>query len=65
MLEPGQRVRHRKQAAWGTGVVAQVKPIGPLVELTIDFASGQCLLKLKPEMVEAMIELLSSDELQV
>ncbi|HEU0036249.1 MAG TPA: hypothetical protein VFQ53_36800 [Kofleriaceae bacterium] len=62
MIAVGQRVRHRKQAAWGRGVVTQVTKVGALVELAIDFEGGERRLKLKPELVETMIEVLSAEE---
>lgn len=62
MIPVGQRVRHRKQPAWGIGRVAEVGKAGPLVELVIAFPDGERRLRLKPEMVTAMIEVLSADE---
>jgi hypothetical protein len=63
MIAVGQRVRHLKQAAWGVGVVTENnKAGGGLVELVIEFETGERRLKLKPEAVEVMIAVLTADE---
>jgi hypothetical protein len=61
MIAEGTRVRHRKQAAWGIGTVTSTK-VGPLVELVIQFGDSERTLKLKPEIIETMIEVLSMEE---
>lgn len=60
MLVAGQRIRHRKQPAWGVGVVQSAARAGALVELVIEFTDTTRTLKLKPEIVETMIEVLSA-----
>lgn len=62
MIAVGQRVRHRKQAGWGVGVVTQTSTAGALVVLVIEFPGGERRLKLAPEAVGAMIEVLSADD---
>lgn len=65
VITVGQRVRHRKQRAWGIGSVSQVTRSGDTFELVIDFADQSRRLKLAPEMIAAMIEVVPAEELAV
>jgi hypothetical protein len=63
MVTPGQRVRHRKQPAWGIGKVTQVTKVGDAFELVIDFTDQSRRLRLKPDVIATMIEVASAEEL--
>jgi hypothetical protein len=62
LIAIGKRVRHRKQPAWGVGRVTQTQKSGELVELVIAFPDTERRLRLKPDVVATMIEVLTEEE---